>query len=105
MPAHELVGDGLDRVGDAEMTRFGLELSQKDGFEHEVAELLGEGGVVVPIDRVEHLVGFFEDERFQRVDRLLAIPRTTAGAAERGHDVDETAERRRGARRVGHLIS
>src|SRR5262245_57914018 len=86
------------------MSRLGFELGQEDRFEHEVAELFGERDVIVAVDRVEHFVGFLEDERLQRVDRLLAVPGTPAWSAQGCHDVDETAERRRRAGRVGHLL-
>ena len=60
--------------------------------------------MIVAIDRLEHFVGLLEHERLQRVDRLLAIPRTAVGSAKRGHDVDESCEFASGAGGVGHLI-
>ena len=92
MPAHELVGDQLQRVGDLEVSGLRLELGEKHGLEDEVAQLLAERRVVVAIDRLDHLVGFLEHERLQRVDRLLAVPRTAVGSAERRHDVDQPDE-------------
>ena len=89
MPAHELVGDALERVGDREVPRFALELREEHRLEHEVAELLAERRVIVAVDRLEHLVGLLEHERLQRVDRLLAIPRTAVRSAQSGHDVDQ----------------
>src|SRR2546421_650275 len=53
--------------------------------------------MIVAIDRLEHFVGLLEHERLQRVDRLLAIPRTAVGPAERGHDLDEPDELAGGA--------
>ena len=44
------------------------------------------------VDRLEHLVGLFEDERPQRRVRLLAVPRTAVRRAQRAHDLDQTLE-------------
>src|SRR5262249_55532147 len=89
MTPHELVPNMSYRVCDREMPGLGLELREKNGLEHEVAELLAERRVIVAIDRLEHFVGLLEHERLQRVDRLLAIPRAALGSAKQGHDLDE----------------
>src|SRR5690606_11317582 len=44
--------------------------------------------------RVEHLVGFLDEERAQGLERLLAVPRAAAGSQQSVHDFDESAERR-----------
>jgi hypothetical protein len=88
MPPHELVRDGVDRVGDCEMPSLGFELREKHRLEQEVAELFAERVVVVPVDRLEDFVGFLEHERLQRVDRLLAIPRTAVRGPEPRHDLE-----------------
>ena len=41
---------------------------------------------------LEHLVGFLEHERLQRIDRLLAIPGAAVRRPQRGHDLDEAGE-------------
>ena len=92
MPAHELVGDQLQRIGDLEVSRLGLELGEEHGLEDEVAQLLAERGVVVPIDRLDHLVRLLEHERLERVDRLIPVPRTPVRPAERRHDLDQPDE-------------
>ena len=81
-----------DRVGDGEVPGLGFELRQEHRLEQEVAELLAERRVIVAVDRLEHLVGFLEHERLQRVDRLLAIPRAAVRRAQRGHDLDQAGE-------------
>ena len=78
------------------MPGFGLELREEHRLEHEVAELLAQRRVIVPVDRLEHLVGLLEHERLQRVDRLLAIPRAAVRRAQGRHDVDEARELQRG---------
>ena len=84
--AHQLVGDAFQGVGDRKAPGLRFELRQKDGLEHEVAELLAERRMIVAIDRLEHLVGFFEHERLERVDRLLAVPGTPLGRPESRDD-------------------
>ena len=92
VPPHQLVGDTLQRIGDREVTGLGLELREEHRLEDEVAELLAERRVIVAIDGLDHLVGFLEHKRLQRVDRLLAIPRTAVRSAQRGHGLDEAVE-------------
>ncbi len=92
MPPHQFVGDAGERVGDGEMSRFGLELRHENGFEEEIAELLAERGVVVAVDGLEHLVGLFEHVGLQRVDGLLAVPRAAARCPKCGHNVNEARE-------------
>jgi predicted nucleotidyltransferase len=93
MAVDELVRNGVERIGDREIARLRAELGQEDALEDEVAEFLAEGRAVVMVERLEHLVSFFEDERAERLERLLAVP----GAAPRGpqfaHEVHEPGER------------
>ena len=80
------------RVADGEAPLVGLDLRQEDALEEQVADLAAQRVVIGAVDRVEHLVGFFEHERPQRLNRLLAIPRAAAGPAQPRHDVDEALE-------------
>ena len=90
---HQLVADLDQGIRDAEVPGLALELRDEDGLEDEVSQLLADGGMVARVDGFEELVRFFEHERLQRVDRLLAVPRAAVGPAKRGHDVDEARER------------
>ncbi len=92
MPAHQFVGDALDRIGDGEATVLRFELGDEDGLEKKVAELITERRVIVAVDRLEHFVRFLEDVRLQRVDRLLAVPGAAVWRAEPCDDVDEPLE-------------
>ena len=56
------------------------DLREEHDLEEQVAELLAQPGRVAAIERVERLVGLLEQERAERRERLLAIPR----AARRG---------------------
>src|SRR6187551_3603202 len=53
-------------------------------------------GGVVAREGIEHLVRFLDEERPQRVERLLAIPRAAAWAEQTVHDLDESCQRRSG---------
>ena len=56
---------------------FAWHLVNNYGTDPQITSLLKrERVVIVPIDRLEHLVGLLEHERLQRVDGLLAIPWT-----------------------------
>src|SRR5437762_8549634 len=92
MPAHQLVGHGPQRIGDREVPRFGIDLREKHRLEDKIPQLFGEGGMIVPVDGIEHLVGLLEHERLQRIDGLLAIPRAAVRTAKPGHDLDEAIE-------------
>ncbi len=78
-----------------------FELRHKNGFEKEVAKLFANRLMVVPVDRLEHLVGLLEHVWLERVDRLFAIP----GAAIRrpqSRDNVHKPEKFRGERSVIH---
>ena len=79
VPAYELGGDCLDGVGDREVALLVRDLREEHDLEEQVAELLAEPGGVAAVDRLERLVGLLEQERAQRLQRLLAIPRAAAG--------------------------
>src|SRR6516165_5115024 len=114
--ADELVGDALERIGEREMARFRFELRQEHGFEDEVAQFFAKRGMIVPVYGVDDLIALLEDEGFQRVDGLFAIPGAAVRAAERGHDFEEAdelpaspagieyASRTGRAAGIGHLI-
>ena len=86
MPADQLVGDRLDRIGDREASLLLADLRQEHRLEQEVAELVLERVVIAAIERVEQLVGLLQHERPQRLQRLLAIPRAAVLGAQRAHD-------------------
>ena len=92
MPADQLVADAVDRVAQREVPGLVADLRQEHGLEEEVAQLLAQVGRRAVLDGVEHLVGLLEHERAQRGERLLAIPRTAVGGAQRAHDVEQALE-------------
>ncbi len=60
--------------------------------------------MIVAVDGLEHLVGFLEHERLERVDRLFAIPGAAIGRPERRDDLEKTGERLGGAVGSRHLV-
>jgi hypothetical protein len=90
---HELRGDVAQRLGDGESPFVCSDLREKDAFEQQVSNLAAEVVVVASIDRVQHFVRFFQHERSKRLERLLAIPWTTARTAQTTHHVDELLKR------------
>ena len=89
VPPDELRGDLAQRVADGEAPIVGLELCQEDALEEQVADLSAKRVVIGAVDGVEHFVGFFEHERSQALNRLLAVPRASIRSAEPPHDVDQ----------------
>jgi hypothetical protein len=90
---------GNDAVGDArhvEPVFVGRQLRVERDLEQDVAELLLEflAGFAT-IDRIEDLVGLFQQVHPQRLVGLLAIPRTSVVAAQPRHHESERPERRR----------
>ena len=92
----------VDGVGNREVAGLLGNLRQEHRLVEEVAELFAQAVEVLAIERVEQLVGLFEHERPQRLQRLLAVPWTAARRAQRPHDADQVVER--GARGSGHRV-
>jgi hypothetical protein len=92
MPAHELVDDRLEGVGDRERSRFGRDLGEQDPFEDEVPDLVAERPAIVGVDGVKHLVGFFENERTEGLEGLLAVPGASIRRAQGRNEFDQALE-------------
>ena len=97
MPPDELVGHGPHRVGEIEAAGLGRDLRLKDALEQHVAELAAEAVEIAAVDRLQRFVRFFEQERPQRLGRLLAIPGTAVPRPQGVHRANEPGARRGGA--------
>ena len=73
-----------------EFAFLGRHLREENRLQQKVAEFFSEPGPVARVDRVQHLVGLFEQVRLDGVEGLLAVPRTAARRAQPGHDLDQT---------------
>ncbi len=79
VPSDQLGDDGVGRVGDGEGTVLGADLGDEHRFEQQVAELVTQRAGVAAVDRIDDLVGFLQDERPERGQRLLSVPRAAVG--------------------------
>ncbi len=79
---------------DGEAPRIAPDLGAEEEQEDEIPELFAEAAGVVALDRVDDLVSFLEDVRGEGAERLLAIPRATAGAAQPADEAEEGGEGR-----------
>ena len=96
--AHELVADRAQRIGNVEVTALGGDLGQEHRLEQEVAQLVAQGVEVPAIDGVHDLVGLLDDERSQRLQRLLPIPGAAVLGAQPPHQIDQPLETGSGGR-------
>src|SRR6185295_18016035 len=81
-----------------EVALIRADLREEDALEHQVADLEAQRRAIAGVDRVQHLVRFFEHEPAQRLEGLLAIPRAAFRPAQVRHDVDEPLKRGAGRR-------
>jgi len=86
MATNHFVVDFADDVGDGEAAGFGGDLGVEENLEEEVAEFLGEFGVVARVEGVENFVGFLDEVGAEGGVGLFAIPGAAAGGAKAGHD-------------------
>jgi len=86
MAANHFVVDFADDVVDGEAAVFGGNLGMEEDLEEEVAEFLGEFGVVSGVEGVEDFIGFFDQVGAEGGVGLLAVPGAAAGRTEVGHD-------------------
>jgi hypothetical protein len=83
--ANHFVVDFADNVVDGEAALLGGDLGVEEDLEKEVAELLGEFGVVGGVEGVEDFVSFFDEVRAEGGVGLFAVPGAAAGSAEASH--------------------
>ena len=93
VPAHELVADGRDDVVGPERALAARQLGLEHHLKEQVSELGAELLLVAVLDRVDDLARLFEDEASQRIEALLAVPRTPVGREQPLHQLDGARER------------
>ena len=95
MPRDHLAADRRDDIAEIEDRGFFGHARMENDLQQEIAELVAQCGMIVPIDRIGHFVGFLDRVRRDRFEALLAIPRTTAfGIAQRSHDAEKVVDGR-----------
>ena len=68
------------------------ELSLKDDVKQKVAQFFGKTLGIVVVDRLQNLVGLFDEHGLEGVAILLLIPRATVWTPQPGHDFNELFE-------------
>ena len=101
MTTDELGGDGLDGVGEIESAVLGGQLRVKHALEQHVAEFALQRVEIATVERVERFVRLLEQERPQRSERLLPVPRASLRGSQGRHRVDQRLHR---ARRAGGAV-
>ena len=92
VPSQQLLDDRPQRVVYGEESVLGRDLCEEDPLENVIADLLTQRVHVSTLNGVDHFVCFFEHEMRQRIERLIAIPRTAVGRPQRPHDVHQLLE-------------
>ena len=86
MPVHQLVRQPVEHVVDGEALLFRRHLGVEEHLQQQVAKLAGQLVPVARVDGLQHFVGFFQRVGLDGVEGLLAVPGTSAGAAQPRHD-------------------
>ncbi len=81
-----------DHLVNRELPCLGGHLRIEKHLQQQVAELLAKVRGVLPLNGVQHFVGFFKGVLADRQRRLLAIPRAAVRPAQTGHDGDGLCE-------------
>ncbi len=88
--AYELVAKRGDHVGECKRPLLGRHLRMEDHLQQQVAQLVAQASQVVAIDRIGHLVGFFDGVWRDAGEGLLHIPGTAVFAiAQTRHHVQQ----------------
>jgi hypothetical protein len=75
MAPHELVGRPLEQLGNAKALPLFRNHRDREHLREEIAQLVDDRGPVVALDRIERLVGLFDQMLAEARNRLFAIPR------------------------------
>src|SRR2546426_12131683 len=102
MASDHLVVQATDHVLHRELVALGGDLRMEDHLEEQIPKLFQEM-LAAGVERVEHLIGLFEEVRLERARRLFAIPRASARPAEPRHDSKEALEKGTGG--LGHVLT
>ncbi len=97
MAANQLGVQVLRHIAQVEVSGFRRHLRVEEDLQQQVAELVLQLRPGATLDGVKDLVGLLQRVRLDGVEGLLAIPRTTAGSAQAGHDRRRLLQRRGGS--------
>src|SRR6267378_3758909 len=97
MTADHLVREAREQRRHVELAALDRDLRMEDHLEEEVSELFLQR---LGVARLDHLVGFFDQERLEGGAGLFAIPRASSRFAQPPHDLEEPFELSAGG--LGH---
>ena len=88
--ALHLVGDVAGDIVEIEPAFFPAHLGVKHDLKQQIAELLAQSRPILALDRIRHLIGFFDGVGRDGAKTLLLVPRATRlGIAQPGHDLEQ----------------
>ena len=96
MPADHLLGDPLDHAVDVKSPAFSGHVRVEDHLQQKVAQLTGQGLVVLKVDGLRDLVGFLDGHRLHARVGLLAVPGAAPGSPQprdEPHEIHEEPAR------------
>jgi hypothetical protein len=102
--ANHFVVNFADDVVDGEAVLFSGDLRVEEDLKEEVAEFLGEFGVVAGVEGVEDFVGLLDEVGAEGGVGLFAVPGAAAGDTETGHERGEFGEGGAGIFRTGRFF-
>jgi hypothetical protein len=82
----------VNHIVNREQRLFSRHLCIKQHLQQQISKLAGKFMPVTVVNRFQHFVGFFQRVRLDGIERLLAIPRATAGRAQPFHDFHRSFE-------------
>src|SRR2546426_12339732 len=91
MASDHLVVQATDHVLHRELVALGGDLRMEDHLEEQIPKLFQEM-LAAGVERVEDLIGLFEEARLEGARRLLRIPRASPRPAERRHESKDAPE-------------
>ena len=86
MAINELVGDPRCDITQGEVAAFFFDNGMENDLQQQVAEFLFKRSHIVAVERIKHLVCFFQQRGAQAFVGLLRIPRAAAGSTEPMHN-------------------
>src|SRR5436309_15776931 len=90
--ARHLLGDPPRDIADRERACLRADPREKDDLKEQIAELLAQRSGLAGIDRLNDVVGFFQQISAQVARRLLAVPRAAVRAAQTVHQRNQGVE-------------
>lgn len=92
MPLNKLFAHAVRHVFKGEGTLLRLHLGMKDDLHEHITQLLAEQSLILLIDRLNYLIGLFDQIFFDAFMRLLPIPWAAALGTQALHNLKQIAD-------------